>query len=121
MEMERLQRIAKTLAAHGQQDIAAEIAQVSLAIKSANESIPKGTMFEVVMKHGDWWSEMRKGVVLEAAEDGQYGKPLAIKHAGWAQGNFSMLPTKEGAKIKLTSSGPFKRALTVRIVERTGQ
>lgn len=87
----------------------------------ASESIPKGTVFEVVMKHGDWWSEMRRGAQVEAKEDGKYGSPMKFSHFGWAQGGWEMTPTKSGGKIKLMGDPRFKRALTVKVVEKSDE
>jgi hypothetical protein len=80
--------------------------------------IANGTLFLVHMKHGPWWSEMKRGVVLEAKSDGSFGTPMEFSHFGWAQGYFTLTPTvertKKGMKITLVSSNDrYKRALTV--------
>ncbi len=86
-----------------------------LAAEDPGEAIPKGTVFEVVMKHGDWWSEMRKGVQLETLEEGTYGTPIKFREKGWGQGAFALTPIKEKGKIRLKGQS-FGRALTVKLV-----
>jgi hypothetical protein len=82
----------------------------------ASEAIPKGTQFEVVMKHGDWWSEMRKGSILVAQDAGTFGAPLTFKERGDSHGSgFPMTPTKVKDKIRLVGKpyGGKPRDLTV--------
>jgi hypothetical protein len=83
-----------------------------------NTGIANGTLFIVHMKHGPWWSEMKRGVVLEAKSDGSFGTPMEFAHFGWAQGYFTLTPTaevtKKGVKVTLVAQNDrFKRSLTV--------
>jgi len=92
-----------------------------LRVAGADETpdvIEKGFILEVVMKHGDWWSEIKKGVPLLVLEGGRVGGKITFKEEhnyGSLGGIEAKLERASGGKYKLLVGGPFKRALTVKI------
>lgn len=56
-------------------------------------------------------SEIKRGVVLEATENGVYDEPMRFGHQGWAEGDFTLTPTEmANGQILLDGGG---RALVV--------
>jgi hypothetical protein len=77
-------------------------------------SLAKGDSLVVWIKKGDWWSEMRRGAVLEVKA--VQGDIVKVHHAGWANGegwNMKLAPGQDLAgKFKLVGDS-FGRALVV--------
>lgn len=91
----------------------------ALTLRKAGERIPKGTLFEVVKKSGAWWSDISRGAILEAKEDGHYGMPIKLSLQGWAEGRFTMTPTQTtGGKILLESA---KDPRTITVILHTAE
>ena len=83
----------------------------------ASSSLTKGDLLEVVMKRGDWWTEMRRGVQLEVKEVN--GDTVKVNHHGWATSGWDMkLPPGQdlSGKFKLDGNDRFRRSLVVRKV-----
>jgi hypothetical protein len=82
------------------------------------DTISQGDVFIVQMKHGDWWTEMRKGVKMKALESGKLGEPIEVldlTFAGFRKDGIPMTFTKlKDGKYRMTDADPSrKRALTV--------
>lgn len=88
------------------------VERVAARFKAA-QGLSKGDTLEVVMKRGNWWPEMRKGVKL-VVKDVQ-GDKLTVNERGWAQGDFTMmLPPGQNLSDKFNLQGNLGRTLVVR-------
>lgn len=78
-------------------------------------SLSKGDIVEVVMKHGSWFTEVKKGVLLEVGN--VQGDNIIFVFRSWFSGpkiEMNEVETKAG-KIRLQSiAGNFPRGLTVK-------
>lgn len=83
---------------------------------AASSTLAKGDLLKVWIKKDDWWSEMRRGVVLEVKDVN--GNDITVNHHGWATSGWVMqLPPGQdlSGKFKLDGNDKFRRSL---IVER---
>ena len=86
------------------------------------EAVEKGTVFLVHMKHGNWWSEIKRGVPLIITEGGAVGGRVKFKEQydimRSDNGMEAVLEAVKGKtgmyKLTLTNDR-FRRALTVKL------
>jgi hypothetical protein len=85
----------------------------------ASDQIPKDTELTVLMRKGQWPSDMfNKGSILTVTDGGSVGGTLMLKIKGQVMGgpyDFKIVSEKDGAYTLESANDRFKRGLKVRV------
>jgi hypothetical protein len=83
--------------------------------KQAEGTLSKGDILKVWMKRGDWWSEVKRGLLLEVVEVSGETLRIAMKGMIYGGGWEMKLPPGQdlSGKFKLDGDKKFGRALVV--------
>jgi hypothetical protein len=84
-----------------------------------SDAIPKDTELSVLMRKGQWPSDMfNRGSILTVTDGGSVGGPLKLKMKGQVMGgpyDFKVVSEKDGAFTLESANDRFKRGLKVKI------
>ena len=88
-------------------------ARVATRFKQA-QALAKGDILEVLLKRGNWWTEMRRGAKLVVRD--VRGDQITLIPQGWAEGGFTLrLSGAQDDRLTLESD-KLRRSIVVRKV-----